>query len=110
MYFSSDTDVLFDAKAMGCRCVTSFPPGSVDLIRCERTPAKASLLPSVVRMNGVPSYTGAERTRTSSAMSRALREDERFRVLRCPQILELERSHELLVFVFFRARRDWDLA
>src|ERR1700678_1890110 len=71
LYFSSDTDVLFEAKAMGCRHVTSFPPGSVDLICCDRAPAKASLLPSVVRMNGVPSYTGAERT--GSEMSLALR-------------------------------------
>ena len=71
LYFSSAVDVLFEVKAMGCRCVTSFPPGSVDLILCARTPANASLLPSVVRMNGVPSYTGAEST--GSEMSHALR-------------------------------------
>ena len=36
LYFSSEVDVLFDANAMGCNCVTSFPPGRVDLILCAR--------------------------------------------------------------------------
>ena len=47
---------------MGCSHVTSLPPGKVDLVLCDRTPANASFLPSVVKMNGVLSYTGAERT------------------------------------------------
>ena len=71
LYFSWETDVLLEAKAMGCKHVTCFPPGRVDFILCARTPAKASLHPSVVRTNGVPSYTGAERT--GSEISFALR-------------------------------------
>ena len=71
LYFSSDGNVRLDAKAIGCRWVTSFPPGSVVLILCDNTPAKVSLLLSVVKINGVPSYLGAERT--SSEMSHALR-------------------------------------
>ena len=71
LYFSSDGDIYLDAKAIGCRQVTSFPPGSVSLILCDNMPAKASLLLSVVKMNGILSYLGAERT--SSAMSHALR-------------------------------------
>ena len=62
LYFSSEVDVLFDANVMGCNCVTSFPPGRADLILCARMPVKVSLLPSVVRMNGVPLYTGAGST------------------------------------------------
>ena len=60
LYFSSDAEVLFDANAMGCRRLTSFPPGSVVVISCASTPANASLHPSVVSMNRVPSYHGAE--------------------------------------------------
>ena len=47
---------------MGCSRVTSLPPGKVDLILCDRAPANTSLLPLAVKMNGVLSYTGAERT------------------------------------------------
>ena len=45
---------------MGCRRLTTFPPGSIIVISCANTPAKASLHPSVVSMNGVPSYHGAD--------------------------------------------------
>ena len=71
LYFSSETEVCFDAKVMGWRCVTSFPLGSVVLIFCARTPAKASLLPSVLNMKGVPLYAGVDRTGLD--MSQALR-------------------------------------
>lgn len=71
LYFFLDTNILLEVRVIGCRCVTSFPPGRVDLILCARMPVKASLHPSVVKMNGVPSYTGAGRT--GSKMSQALR-------------------------------------
>ena len=50
LYFSSDGDVHLDVKPIGCRQVTFFPPGKVVLIFCDKTPAKASLHASVVRM------------------------------------------------------------
>ena len=55
LYFSSETDILLEVKVIGCRRVTSFAPGSIDFILCARTPVKASLHLSVVKMNGVPS-------------------------------------------------------
>ena len=62
MYFSSEGDVHFDVKPMGCGRVTTFPPGSVVAIFWESTPAKASLHASVVRMKCVPSKRGAVST------------------------------------------------
>ena len=54
LYFPSDAEVRLDANAIGCTHVTFFPPGKVVVICCANTPAKASMHPSVVRINGVP--------------------------------------------------------
>ena len=62
LYFSSEGDVHFDVKPMGCSRVTTFPPGSGVAIFWESTPAKASLHVSVVRMKCVPSKRGAVST------------------------------------------------
>src|SRR6266699_3062156 len=69
LYCDSESDVLFDANAIGCRHLTVLPPGSVVVIRWDRTPAKASALPSIVRMKGVPSYRGAERTGSETSLA-----------------------------------------
>jgi hypothetical protein len=42
--------------------VTFLPPANVVVILCDRTPAKASFDPSIVRMNGFPSKHGGLRT------------------------------------------------
>ena len=71
LYFSLAGDVRLDVKPIGCRRVTSLPPGSVVLIFCVNTPANASLQASVVRMKWVPSNRGA--VKTGSETSRAFR-------------------------------------
>ena len=62
LYFFLDDDVRFDVKPIGCNRVTSFPPGNVDLIFCERTPANASLHAFVIRIKCVLSKWGAVST------------------------------------------------
>jgi hypothetical protein len=39
------------------------------VIHCDEMPPKVSALPSVVRMNGVPSYLGAERTGSETSLA-----------------------------------------
>ncbi|EDR00316.1 uncharacterized protein LACBIDRAFT_314462 [Laccaria bicolor S238N-H82] len=70
LYFSSDGDVRLDAKPIGCRRVTSLPPGRVVLIFCDKTPANASLLvfESPVQ-SGFLMPRGVNRNRNRSAFS-----------------------------------------
>src|SRR5882762_3247443 len=62
LYFSSEVDVHFDAKAMGCSLVTTLPFGSVSVNLWASTAPNPSLHPSDVTINGVPSKRGALRT------------------------------------------------
>jgi hypothetical protein len=62
LYFFSVADARFDANPRGCSHVTFFPPASVVVILCDRTPTNASFDPSVVKMNGVLSKQGGSRT------------------------------------------------
>ena len=62
LYFSSIVDVCFEVKAIGCSLNTTLPPRRLVMIFCDRTPANASMQPSVVNMKGVLSYRGAEST------------------------------------------------
>ena len=68
LYFFSVVDVHFNANPSGCRCLTFFPPANVVVILCDSTPAKASFDPSVVKIIGVPSKRGGQRTGSEMSM------------------------------------------
>lgn len=57
-YFSLVLDVRFDANAMGCVRLTTFPLGSMLLNLCTSTAPNPSFDLSVVTMNGQPSQSG----------------------------------------------------
>src|SRR5271168_1711504 len=92
LYFSSDVDVLFEAKAIGCKRVTSLPPGSVDLIFCDKTPANASLLVLGSPVSGLQKdrdWTGPRPVRTGN--SQDCRRLQLQSSLRSLKILEISR-------------------
>ena len=62
-YLVSASDVHLDANLIGCVFVWVFPQLSVQSKHCDKMPANPSLQPSVVMMNGDPSYFGPLTTR-----------------------------------------------
>src|SRR5882762_8237272 len=62
LYLSSVGDVRLDEKPIGWTVVFVVPLASTVVNFCESIPAKPNLHPSVVTMNGVPSYFGPFKT------------------------------------------------
>jgi hypothetical protein len=58
LYFSSASDVRLDENVMGWIVVFSVPFGKIVVNFCVSILANPYLHPSVVTMNGVPSYLG----------------------------------------------------